>query len=58
MILLSRQPEAARIALRLVNRTLEGRSDLRLEADRTLLLEHGARIVRPRLSIVDSTGKA
>ncbi len=57
-ILLSRQPEAARIALRLVNRTLEGRSDLRLEADRTLLLEHGARIVRPRLSVVDSTGKA
>ena len=58
MILLSRRPEAASVALRFVNRALAGATDLRLEADRTLLLEHGAHLVRPRISIVDSTGRA
>ncbi len=58
LIAFSRRPESARIALRFVNRALTGSTDLRLTAERTLLSEHGARILRPVLSIVDSTGAA
>ena len=57
-ILFSRRPEASRLAIEFVNRALAGASDLRLTAERTLLLEHGARIVHPRLAVIDSAGRA
>ncbi len=58
LIGLSRRPESARFAVQFVNQALTGATDLRLTAERTLLTENGARILRPVLSVVDSTGKA
>jgi len=58
LILFSRGPGATGAVLPLVNRALSGVTNLRFEASRTLLLEQGALLVRPRFSLVDSTGKS
>ena len=54
----SRRPEGGRLSLQLANRALARVSNLRLSAERSLLLEHGARLIRPVVSVIDSTGQA
>lgn len=52
----SRQPEGGRLSITLANRALARVSNLRLAAERSLLLEHGVRLVRPVVLVVDSSG--
>ena len=52
----SRRPEGGRVTIGLANRGLARVSNLRLAAERTLLLEHGMRLVRPVVTVVDSGG--
>lgn len=53
----SRQPAGARFSIALANRALAGSSNLRLTAERSFLLEHGARLVGPVVSVIDSSGR-
>lgn len=52
----SRRPEGGRLSITLANRELSRVSNLRLSAERSLLLEHGARLIRPVVTVVDSAG--
>src|SRR5688572_13258847 len=52
----SRRPEGGRLSINLANRALTRVSNLRLSADRSFLLEHGMRLVRPVVIVVDSSG--
>lgn len=52
----SRRPEGGRLSITLANRELSRVSNLRLSAERSLLLEHGARLIRPVVTVVDSSG--
>jgi hypothetical protein len=56
LVWFSRRPEGGRLSITLANRALTRVSNLRLSAERSLLLEHGARLVRPVVSVVDSGG--
>jgi hypothetical protein len=56
LILVSRSTTGSRWSLTLANRALEKSSNLRIEARRTLLVEHGARILDLRLVALDSLG--
>jgi hypothetical protein len=55
-IWLSRQPAGHRLTFAFANRALAGSSNLRLSAQRSLLIEHGAYLVSPVVDIVDSSG--
>jgi autotransporter translocation and assembly factor TamB len=53
---LSRSPQGSRFSLTLANQALSKSSNLRIEAGRTLLVGHGARILDLRLIALDSLG--
>jgi autotransporter translocation and assembly factor TamB len=52
----SGRPEGGRITVSLANRGLARVSNLKLSAERSFLLEHGLRLVRPVVSVIDSSG--
>jgi hypothetical protein len=56
VIWLSRQPAGHRITFELANRALANSTNLRLRAQRSLLIDHGAFLVSPVVEIIDSTG--
>ncbi|MEO6462907.1 MAG: hypothetical protein ABIP29_07510, partial [Candidatus Eisenbacteria bacterium] len=50
------RPEGGRLSITLANRELARVSNLRLSAERSLLLDHGARLIRPVVTVIDSAG--
>jgi hypothetical protein len=56
LVWFSRRPEGGRLSIRLANRALARVSNLELSAERSHLLEHGMRLVRPVVTVVDSSG--